>query len=156
MCESLASACPFRLRLSHLPAEGGEGGVCADMLLYVFMCVCICGCITYVGVKKCYIFTSCCLSLLIDAQQRCRVASACTATFHRSTEKTSADIFRSQRNVPVSTLFCPFDPILQTPHPTHLTRPISLFLFCLRLLSLLFLLQAFWVPFSLHAEAVWI
>lgn len=125
MCvyECLASACPFRFRLSHLPVERGG-------LPYGFVCMCVC--ITYVGVKKCYIFTSCCLSLLIDAQQQCRMALACMATFHRSTEKTSADIFKSQRNVPVSTLFAPFDPILQTPHPAHSTCPISLFLFCLQ------------------------
>ena len=94
------------------------------MLPYVFMCgVCmcprLCGCITCVGVKKCYISTSCCLSLLIDAQQRCRMALA-WATFHRSAEKTSAaDIFKSRRNVPVSTLFAPFDPILQSPPPPN-------------------------------------
>lgn len=41
-------------------------------VLHVFMCECI----TYVGVKKCYIFNSCCLSLLIDAQQQWGMALA--------------------------------------------------------------------------------
>lgn len=122
---------PFSPQAGPFASRGGLECRGGGMLLYVFMCaVCMCGCITYVGVKKCYIFTSCCLSLLIDAHQQCRMALACMATFHRSTEKTSADIFKSRRNVPVSTLFTPFDLILQPPHPAHSTCPISLFLVC--------------------------
>lgn len=81
MCvyECLASACPFRLGLSHLPAEagggrGGRGEARLEMLPYVLacgacMCACVRGRITYVGVKRRDIFTSCRSSLLIDAQQ---------------------------------------------------------------------------------------
>lgn len=136
VCVRVLGLCvPFSLQAEPFASRGGGVGVLPYGFVCMCVCVWICVCITYVGVKKCYIFTSCCLSLLIDAQQQCRMALACMATFHRSTEKTSADIFKSQRNVPVSTLFAPFDPILQTPHPAHSTCPISLFLFCVRLLS---------------------
>lgn len=98
----------------------GWGGRVRWMLPYVFMCgVFICGCITYVGVKKCYIFTSCCLSLLTDAQQQCRMALAwplSTAPLQRRalTYLGVREMFPSPHFSPPLTPFC------KTPQTRHI------------------------------------
>lgn len=75
------------------------------------VCACAYGCMTYVGVKKCYIFTSCCLSLLIDAQQQWRMALArplSTAPPKRRalTYLRVREMFPSPHISPPLTLFC--------------------------------------------------
>lgn len=90
--QELGLCVPLSPQAGPFASAGTEGG---GVTVRIHECVCMCGCITYVGVKKCYIFTSCCLSLLIEAQQHCRIALA----WPRSIPKMSADTFRGTRNV---------------------------------------------------------
>lgn len=71
--QELGLCVPLSPQAGPFASAGTEGG---GVTVCIHECVCMCGCITYVGVKKCYIFTSCCLSLLIEAQQHCRIALA--------------------------------------------------------------------------------
>lgn len=71
--QELGLCVPLSPQAGPFASAGTEGG---GVTVRIHECVCMCGCITYVGVKKCYIFTSCCLSLLIEAQQHCRIALA--------------------------------------------------------------------------------
>lgn len=142
--ESLASVCPYCFRLSHLPVEGG-----GEMLPYAFMCVCICECLTYVGVKNCYIFTSCCLSLLIDAQQQCRMAlnwPLSTPPLKRRvlTYLGVRKMFPSLKCFRPSTPFCRIPP---TQHIRH-AQFVSFFVPCLP--CILFLLQALRFHLTFH------
>lgn len=117
MCayEGLASACPFRPRLSHLPVE--EGGVS--------LCVHVCMHIWVHNILRCE-------DVLYFYQLQLVITHWCTktvqnslglATSQFSNEKTSTDIFKSQ-NVPVSAFFTPLTPFWKTlPLPQTLDMP---------------------------------
>lgn len=81
-----------------------------------------CGCITCVGVKKCYIFTSCCLSLLIDAQQQCRMALAWPLSTARLKRRALTYLGVGEM-FPSPHFFAPLTPFCNPPQPDTFDMP---------------------------------